>query len=164
MDAVHTLYVKAHARNFLLIDLPPMGRSPGGAYAYDLCTNLLIIVLYPRPIALDAGSESALAELVKKWNEHLHSCCKAFAESTPLASITTFSAHAVTPDIPDNPEEYEFTEDDVIEAGSNIWSDELHLTAEVHNVLAEKIINSLSTSEVDEPFSTSCGDGDSGPA
>ena len=36
MDAVHTLYVKAHARNFLLIDLPPMGRSPGGAYAYDL--------------------------------------------------------------------------------------------------------------------------------
>ena len=45
-----------------------------------------------------------------------------------------------------------------------MWSDELHLTAEVHNVLAEKVINSLSTSEVDEPFSTSCGDGDSGPA
>ena len=34
MDAVHTLYVKAHARNFLLIDLPPMGRSPGGACVY----------------------------------------------------------------------------------------------------------------------------------
>ena len=34
MDAMHTLYVKAHARNFLLIDLPPMGRSPGGACVY----------------------------------------------------------------------------------------------------------------------------------
>ena len=121
-------------------------------------------MLYPRSIALDAGSESALAEVVKKWNEHLHSCCKAFAESTPQASVATFSAHAVISDILDNPEEYDFTEDDVIEAGSNMWSDELHLTAEVHNVLAEKVINSLSTSEVDEPFSTSCGDGDSGPA
>lgn len=31
IDALHTLYVKAHARNFLIIDIPPMGRSPGGS-------------------------------------------------------------------------------------------------------------------------------------
>ena len=121
-------------------------------------------MLYPRSIALDAGSESALAEVVKKWNEHLHSCCKAFAESTPQASVATFSAHAVISDILDNPEEYDFTGDDVMEEGRNIWSDELHFTAEVHNVLAEKIINSLLFSEVDESTPPSMGDGDSGSA
>lgn len=31
IDALRTLYVKAHARNFLIIDIPPMDRSPGGS-------------------------------------------------------------------------------------------------------------------------------------
>lgn len=31
IDALHTLYVKAHARNFLIINIPPMDRSPGGS-------------------------------------------------------------------------------------------------------------------------------------
>lgn len=47
MDAMHTLYVKASARKFLLIDLPPVGRSPGGALVFLIllvssaysCTN-----------------------------------------------------------------------------------------------------------------------------
>jgi hypothetical protein len=30
MDAVHDLYVKANARNFLFVDLPPVDRSPQG--------------------------------------------------------------------------------------------------------------------------------------
>jgi hypothetical protein len=29
-DAMHELYVKAGARNFLLVDVPPLDRSPGG--------------------------------------------------------------------------------------------------------------------------------------
>lgn len=39
MDAVHTLYVKAGARNFVLIDVPPVNLAPQGEnfqllYAY----------------------------------------------------------------------------------------------------------------------------------
>jgi hypothetical protein len=30
-DAVHELYIKASARNFLLVDVPPLDRCPGGA-------------------------------------------------------------------------------------------------------------------------------------
>lgn len=29
-DAVHELYVKAGARNFVFLDVPPVGRSPQG--------------------------------------------------------------------------------------------------------------------------------------
>lgn len=31
-DALHDLYVKVGARNFILIDVPPIDRSPEGAY------------------------------------------------------------------------------------------------------------------------------------
>ena len=31
-DIVHALYVKAGARNFLLMDVPPLDRSPGGKF------------------------------------------------------------------------------------------------------------------------------------
>lgn len=34
-DAVHNLYVKAGARNFVLIDVPPIHRSPQGATIRD---------------------------------------------------------------------------------------------------------------------------------
>ena len=31
-DAVHDLYVKAGARNFVLVDVPPIDRSPQGPF------------------------------------------------------------------------------------------------------------------------------------
>jgi hypothetical protein len=31
-DIVHTLYVKAGARNFLFVDVPPLDWSPGGEF------------------------------------------------------------------------------------------------------------------------------------
>lgn len=36
MDAAHDLYVKAGARNYLFIDIPPVDRSPGCNYATTL--------------------------------------------------------------------------------------------------------------------------------
>lgn len=30
-DTLHALYVQSNARNFLLMDVPPMDRCPGGA-------------------------------------------------------------------------------------------------------------------------------------
>jgi hypothetical protein len=32
-DAMHELYVKAGARNFLIVDVPPLDCSPGGKYS-----------------------------------------------------------------------------------------------------------------------------------
>lgn len=119
-------------------------------------------LLTPRETVLNTDSESTLTDLVGRWNEHLHSHCKAFSKSTPQASISVFSAHSVISDILDNPEEYDFTEEDATEANINIWSDELHLTIEVHKVLAKKITSSLLVSEVRENTPTPEGDGDSG--
>jgi hypothetical protein len=35
-DAMHDLYVKWKARSFLLIDVPPMERSPGGTVLINI--------------------------------------------------------------------------------------------------------------------------------
>jgi phospholipase/lecithinase/hemolysin len=49
----------------------------------------------------------------------------------------------VVTDILDNPDEYGFQDDDVMEEGGAIWQDELHMTTEVHEILAETLEEAL---------------------
>lgn len=97
--------------------------------------------------ALNTDSQSPLKDLVAAWNAHLNSHCTSFALSTPQATILLFSAHTVISNILDEPEDYGFRDEDVTEEGGKIWSDELHLTGEVHKVLADKIVRALSSLE-----------------
>lgn len=50
-------------------------------------------------------------------------------------------------DILDDPEDYGFRDEDVTEEEGKIWSDKLHLTGEVHKVLADRIVKALSSLE-----------------
>lgn len=77
--------------------------------------------------------EDAIRARVDAWNTHLHTHVSDFASSTPRARILLFSSYAVLADVIDSPEEYDITEEDV-------WVDELHLSAMVHAVLAEKLV------------------------
>ncbi|KAJ3508552.1 hypothetical protein NMY22_g16575 [Coprinellus aureogranulatus] len=43
-DAVHKLYTEWKARAFLLIDVPPMHRSPGGACFLSMCAKASILI------------------------------------------------------------------------------------------------------------------------
>ncbi|KAF8652630.1 hypothetical protein AX16_004291 [Volvariella volvacea WC 439] len=121
LDAVHNLYTKSHARNFLFIDVPPTGRSPG---------------------ALEIEATDTMKERVDTWNDLLRAQVEEFAASASQATVFIFSSHAVLTDILDDPEEYDFTEDDTTEVGA-IWQDGLHLTSAVHEVLAEKFVAAL---------------------
>ena len=40
-DGVHDLYIKAGARNFVFVDVPPMDRFPGGQYLISSYSNVL---------------------------------------------------------------------------------------------------------------------------
>ncbi|KAI0074731.1 hypothetical protein K474DRAFT_1507171 [Panus rudis PR-1116 ss-1] len=122
-DAVHDLYVKAGARNIILIDVPPIDRSPQ---------------------AISTGISEEIGERVRRWNDLLQAQMAEFGTNSQEATILMFSSHQVLSDVLDDPSEYDLSEDDPEIEGGGIWADGLHLTAEVHDIIAERLCRSLS--------------------
>ncbi|KAI0371723.1 hypothetical protein BV20DRAFT_159228 [Pilatotrama ljubarskyi] len=120
MDAAHDLYVKAGARNFIFIDVPPMGRFPGAL-----------------------SMSHTLQERANAWNILLHSEAKKFAEETSSATVLVFSSHAVFTDLLDDPERYGFTQDDVAAEDGEVWVDELHASSLVHKIVADALLRRI---------------------
>ncbi|TDL18023.1 hypothetical protein BD410DRAFT_901086 [Rickenella mellea] len=125
-DGVDQVYAKAGAQNFLFIDVPPQDRSPGGEYS-------------------SIHQSANIAERYEKWNEDLKAYAKDFAEESPQATVFLFSSHAVVTEILDDPDDFDFQEDDVDREGGAIWIDQLHLSSEVHSILAERLKKALCT-------------------
>ncbi|EKM74491.1 hypothetical protein AGABI1DRAFT_47884, partial [Agaricus bisporus var. burnettii JB137-S8] len=121
-DTVHDLYVKAQARNFVLIDVPPVDRSP-------------------QAIRLECMEK--IEERVETWNKLLRTQAIEFQSKTTDATVLIFSSHKLFSDILDDPLEHEFTEDDPETEGGGIWVDDLHPTSEVHDILGEQIFTSV---------------------
>ncbi|KAJ7596294.1 hypothetical protein C8J56DRAFT_1000652 [Mycena floridula] len=115
LDAAHQLYIRAGARNFIFIDVPPIDCSPAGTPLYTM------------------------KDRVETWNVQLNARVSEFAQETPKASVLRFSAHATFMDILDDPETYGFEEDDKTTSDRTIWSDDLHATSAVHEILAERL-------------------------
>lgn len=109
MDAVHRLYIGAGARNFVVMDVPPLSRTPGGI-----------------------EDEDTLRARVNTWNTKLGEQVDQFIKETPRASVTLYSIHAAFTDIADNPEDYGFDSSDVEDEGGAIWADTIHATSAVH--------------------------------
>lgn len=84
-----------------------------------------------------------MIERTATWNESLQRRVEEFAAETPRASVFLFSANAVLSAVLDDPEEYDFTFEDVEMEGGAIWEDELHPTSEVHSVLADRLLRAL---------------------
>lgn len=79
------------------------------------------------------------------WNDSLRLRVAEFADETPHASVFLFSTHAVVSAVLDDPGAYGLRSDDVARAGGQIWEDELHLTTELHKVLAERLVGALAS-------------------
>lgn len=74
------------------------------------------------------------------WNTRLNARVSEFARETPKAAVSCFSAHAALTEILDNPEDYDFVENDTTEENGAIWADHLHATAAVHKMLADRLL------------------------
>jgi len=120
-DTLRNLYVKARARNFVLVDIPPIDRSPQ---------------------AIDAEVAEEMEERVKTWNELLQQQATEFGLANRDGTLLLFSSHQFLMDVLDDPLEYDFSEDDTTEVGG-IWADDLHLTSEVHDILGEQLLTAL---------------------
>ncbi|KAG0695381.1 hypothetical protein DFH29DRAFT_1030830 [Suillus ampliporus] len=122
--AVHQLDISARARNFVIVDVPPLDRSPGGS-----------------------SFAAELKDRVETWNDLLHKETAGFASACMQASrsVFLFCSSAVLTDVLDDPLQYKFAEKDVIEEGGSIWKDGLHVTSGVQKVIAEQFVNAMSS-------------------
>jgi len=83
-DTLHNLYVKIGARNFVLIDVPPIDRSPGGKG--NLKCSSLIEPSY---------STEDIKDRIEAWNELLRSHAKEFAKGSKKATTLVFPSHQI---------------------------------------------------------------------
>ncbi|KAL7280841.1 hypothetical protein ACG7TL_005785 [Trametes sanguinea] len=121
-DAAHDLYVKAGARNFVFIDVPPVHRSPQ---------------------AVEARSSDTIAERVEAWNDLLRAQAAEFGDRYKQATTLLLSSHRVLTEVLDDPAAFDLAEEDVDTAGGGIWEEDLHLTEHMHTILAERLLASL---------------------
>jgi len=137
-DTLHHLYVKTKARSFVLINVPPIDRSPQGIN-YSTHTE----PLNPPCIAINSEIAEVVEERVKTWNDLLHEQAAEFGLTYKDGTLFLFSSHQLLMDVLDDPLEYDFTEDDVTTEVGGIWADDLHLTSEVHDILGEQLLKAL---------------------
>ncbi|KAJ3555507.1 hypothetical protein NM688_g2538 [Phlebia brevispora] len=121
-DGLSKLYIKAGARKFLLIDVPPMDRSP---------------------LAATLNAPSSISEKYVLWNDTLRRHAGTFASENPETSVFIFSSYQVISSILHDPEEYGFQKHDVSQEGGAIWLDGLHFTSDVHHIIAERLAKAL---------------------
>ncbi|KAH7910328.1 hypothetical protein BJ138DRAFT_1153206 [Hygrophoropsis aurantiaca] len=118
-DGLDELYTWSKARNFLLIDVPPVGRSPS------------------------ASESISIPERCSNWNRLLKERAKSYVRENEHTSISVFSVHHVISDILDNPAEFGFEDVDVAMEGGGIWLDSLHFTSGVHSIIARRLKKAL---------------------
>lgn len=145
-DGLDGLYTKAGARNFLLMDVPPKDRSPGG----ESGSKIMPVIYYLNWSILALELSENLSERYDTWNQSLRFRSEAFISDTSQATLFLFSTHEVVSEILDDPEEFGFSEDDVTQEEGAIWQDELHFTSEVHAILAEHIEKALRSTNIIE--------------
>ena len=81
---------------------------------------------------------------MEEWNKLLREKVEVFRKDTPSANVVLLSAYSVIADILDRPVEYGFDEKDAEEEGGAIWRDELHVTSQVHEILALQLLEKAS--------------------
>ena len=138
-DVLHDLYVKFGARNFVLIDVIPIDRSPGGKGNPEYPPKPQLTLR----LAADSGSTGDFMERVETWNALLSSQAEEFAKDGEKATVFVFSFHRVLTEVLDEPLNFDFAEDDPEIGGAGIWLDDLHLTPAVHAIFAERLLDSL---------------------
>ncbi|EKM55345.1 carbohydrate esterase family 16 protein [Phanerochaete carnosa HHB-10118-sp] len=104
------------ARNLMLIDIPPMDRSPAMRYP-------------PR------GKLS-----FEEWNDRLRVHALDFAKTHVDATLTIYSSWATFTRVLNNPVALGFDADDGKRRGGSIWVDHIHPTSKMHDEVAKDVV------------------------
>ncbi|KAJ8698972.1 hypothetical protein PTI98_005619 [Pleurotus ostreatus] len=107
-DAIYS----AGGRNFLLINVPPVGRFRG---------------------------KNLPNKDYETWNKLLEDGAASFATANPEATVMIFSAWDLFHDVMDNPDKYEFGAEKRGSGVSGFLVDGLHPTSKMHNIIAREV-------------------------
>ncbi|KAI0058484.1 hypothetical protein BV25DRAFT_1810800 [Artomyces pyxidatus] len=118
----------AGARNFLLVDVPPIHRSPVGP---------------------TDGSDYSVR--FRMWNEELSAAIGVFTASHADCTVMLFSAWDLFNRVLDDPVAFGFKAEDVRVMGGSIWFNHIHPTSGMHGVIAREISRFLM---IQEPYSS----------
>ncbi|KAJ3557005.1 hypothetical protein NM688_g1712 [Phlebia brevispora] len=116
---LRTVY-NAGAQNFLLVNMPPMERSPTGVR-----------------IERSHGT-------FEKWNDVLQTSAKQFASDHPGVTMLIYSSHATFTRVLNDPAAYGFRKEDLRKAGGSIWADQSHPSSKMHDEMAKDMISFMS--------------------
>ncbi|KAG8949826.1 hypothetical protein FRC03_000229 [Tulasnella sp. 419] len=111
----HDLY-EAGARNFLLINVPPL----------------------PRYRRVDRSIRER-EDLCETWNRLLPDNIETFVASHPRSTMFLFDAHRLFSEIMGHPPDYGFPPLAGLAGDGQIWVDNIHPTQEVHDIVAQRL-------------------------
>ncbi|EIW61069.1 uncharacterized protein TRAVEDRAFT_120349 [Trametes versicolor FP-101664 SS1] len=120
--AIQQELYEAGARNFCFIDVPPTYDFSGPG---------------PKPQKLQDG--------VLEWNSALSGASAKFAAEHTDATVLVWSSWRLFSDILANPAAYGFSQEDAAKEEGAIFEDGLHPTSAVHRVIAQELLEFLST-------------------
>ncbi|KAG8852532.1 hypothetical protein FRB96_008627 [Tulasnella sp. 330] len=121
---------KAGARNFLLVNIPPLPRQS-----------------QPSPV------RQTVADRRTQWNELLVQKLATFAETHTGSSTFLFDSHTLFTNILDSPASFGFSADPDVGTimDNEVWCDHIHPTTATHKIVAREIFKFMTgTEEVKE--------------
>ncbi|OBZ75356.1 hypothetical protein A0H81_04312 [Grifola frondosa] len=113
---LHDRLYDVGARNFMLVNLPPIQRSP-------------------------AAGQSRGKSPYQLWNDSLRETAEQFAASHKPATILIYSSWDTFTRVLDNPATFGFKQEDSLKNGGAIWVDHLHPTSRMHDIIACDMAN-----------------------
>lgn len=136
---LHAALYKRGARNFLIINVPPVHASPGESPCLDLATDTPLILVH------EAWQRSADASQlrIRDWNTKLQKVADQFCSAHPAATVLIFSSWDCLNAVFDEPRKHGFDPSDVERPYGGIWVDNLHLTSNVHDFIARDVYQFL---------------------
>lgn len=136
LDEQECLY-EAGARNFLLIDVPPIQRTPVGTAIISFIAPYIYRRLRFSPGLSRAVDATDIESLIyEAWNIQLQEKLEEFYAAHSDISMLLFSSWDTFTRVLDNPVPHGFSSDDVSKSGGGIWVDYLHPTSQMHDWIA----------------------------
>ncbi|KDR70197.1 hypothetical protein GALMADRAFT_103353 [Galerina marginata CBS 339.88] len=123
--------IKAGARNFLFIDVPPVYRCP----------------------AFTPTDESQAAKRYLDWNNSFYDAIEKFCATNEELSVFLFSSFWLFQQFLNHPSDFDIDPREVRKVGGDVWVDHLHPTSKVHDIIASGISSFLNQIAPDTPSS-----------
>ena len=128
------------ARNFLFIDVPPMGRSP----ACEPIPSLSRITNAEHGASVPNNSGLLTGQSYERWNEILRRNVKGFLSENEDATTMILSSWDFFNLVFKTPSEYGFGEGDIRKRYGPVWADNIHPTSRMHEHFAARVNEFLS--------------------